>query len=271
MSVRNLLQSNSSTIEHQEGLCRWRTMVRFESVAYDTATIKNASGSYHLFQEERLINERPVNRDNPEKQVVEWLVSHLIVRNLFFSTLGFRQVNTPLLWIPRKSFEKAPIHDGDFDLLCYQPDRFEELTSIEFKVIKVEEESPEGYCRINGLGKIDKLINQGNTARRTGFRRTFVATVALLNLSNIPHQNVFTKTSRAEGYSAVYDIRNFGTLDSEVGYILIELVQTTGKDWRKSGQMNMGTLKPPSAQIQHWKTTRDFKDIYFRQAIKIAH
>lgn len=221
-----------------------------------------------MFKDERLLNQNQINIE-PEKEIVEWLISRVYCYKLIFTSLGHRIVIPPFLWAARNEFDTCPEKDGDFDLLFCEPNKFNEITCIEFKRIKYEHKSPDDRPNLNGLGKMRVLIKQGNIARRTGFYRTFIATVALINVSNIPHSNVMTKFEPTEDYKQIYYIDRYGNLDSEVGYIIIEIVQTTGKDWRRSGQINFAVLKGPTFQKQSSMVTEDFKRVYFKRAIKI--
>ena len=70
-------------------------------------------------------------------------------------------------------------------------------------------------------------------------------------------------------YKRIYEIHNLGLLDSEVGTLLIEIEQPTGKDFQKKGQINIAKLKESTKQSQSRQVTEDFKRIFYKREIKI--
>ena len=242
--------------------------IRFRSIVYDTMTLNSRTKEYPLFNDERLINCNPVNLKE-EKEIVRWLFSRDNFIQLLLSELGQRNIIRPFLEVPRLKFEISPEKDGDFDAIYCQHQHFDELTCLEFKKVKFDQRSPDDIPKLNGIGNLEKLIHQSNNARRTGFHNAYAAVVALINTANLPHPNVMTKFDPPKEYKRIYEIHNLGSLDSEVGTLLIEIEQPTGKDFEKKGQINIAKLKESTKQSQSKQVTEDFKRIYYKSEIKI--
>jgi hypothetical protein len=242
--------------------------IRFRSIVYDTMTLASMAKSHNLFMDERLVNCNPVNLKG-EQEIVQWLFSNENFVRLLIVELGQEKIQRPFLEVPRQEFQGSPEKLGDFDVLFCPYGRFDEVTCIEFKRVKLEQYDYGGKSKINGLQSIGKLTHQGNVARRTGFHKTYIAAVALINTSGFVRPNIMTKFEPTAEYKALYHIHNFGQLDAEVGALLIEVEQPTGKDYQKNGQINVARLKHPMSQDQSSKVTEDFKRISFRREIGV--
>lgn len=244
--------------------------IRFKSIAYDTMDSSSKAKSYTLFKDESLVNCNPLNI-NGEQEILQWLFSKGHFIRLLFDELGQKNVIRPFLEVPRIEFQSSPEKSGDFDVIYCQYKKFDELTCIEFKRVKVEQKEYSSKERINGLGNIEKLVRQGNLARRTGFQNTYIAAIALIDTSKFVRPNTLTKFEPTKDYKSLYEIQRFGQLDSEVGAILIEIEQPTGKDFKMNGQINVAKLKSSVKQNQNSMVTEDFKRVYFKRELRIAH
>ena len=242
--------------------------IQFRSVVYDTMVLKSRARDYTLFSDERLINCNPVNL-KVEKEIVGWLFSRDEFIQLLLSELGQRNIIRPFLEVPRFAFGISQEKDGDFDAIYCQHQHFDELTCLEFKRVKFDQRSPDDVPKLNGLGNLEKLIHQSNIARRAGFHNIYAVVVALINTANLPYPNVMTKFDPPKEYKRIYEIHNLGLLDSEVGTLLIEIEQPTGKDFQKKGQINIAKLKESTKQSQSRQVTEDFKRIFYKREIKI--
>ncbi len=234
--------------------------ITFKSISYDTITLNPILSKYAFFQDDsRLINSNPVNLEK-EKDIVKWLFAREYFVKMLLETLRQRNhILVPLLETPRAKFRRSPQKDGDFDVVYCEYNKADEITCIEFKKIKFDQVSDYHDPRINGLNNLDKLIDQGNVARRTGFHNVFIAVVALINTSRLNRPNSFMKFDPPSEYKTIYDLETTSRLDSEVGILLIEIEQAIGIDYNRSGQIRIAELKQATRQAQLRQVTEDFR------------
>ena len=76
-----------------------------------------------------------------------------------------------------------------------------------------------------------------------------------------------TKFDPPKEYKRIYEIHNLGSLDSEVGTLLIEIEQPTGKDFEKRADKYC-QIKGVYKQSQSKRVTEDFKRIYYKGELK---
>ncbi len=243
-----------------------KSYITFKSISYDSITLNPLLSQYGMFNDDsRLINSNPVNL-REEKDIVKWLFAREHFVQMLLETLQQRNhIMVPLLEIPRAEFRSSPQSDGDFDVIYSGHNKADEITCIEFKKIKFDHLSDDDNPRINGLNNLDKLINQGNVARRTGFQNIYIAVVALINTSRLRRPNSFTKFDPPSEYKTIYDLHNTGHLDSEVGILLIEIEQAIGMDFNRAGQIRIAELKQSKQQTQSRKVTESFRWLIYKR------
>lgn len=250
MSLQNEMKSRRSLV--------------FDYIHSHTVTIKPGTTSITLFQDDApYSSERIPNLK--EEEIVSFILADQGKRQLFLSKITSQ---------PGLFFEALPDRElpngvastgGDIDLLIIENGDPSRAIAIEFKKVKIRVDS-EGEQRVNNLGGLSKLINQGNQRRSQGFYKSFICAIAVIDSAEFKTPNVIVKRTNSEPTERLYNLDSAEGIHPDVGIILIEVPQPTGASYRTLSGFGVCLLRLGTPQDQPSRITNDIYSLLRKRA-----
>lgn len=191
-----------------------------------------------------------------EQELVRGILSDRISREILFDEIDypygpFRDS------VPDGEFpESVGRRGGDIDfvgLLGGFPSR---AICIEFKKVKVKV-FEDGSEKVNKLAALEQLIWQGNERRGQGFHKTYICAVAVIDSHERKTPNVLTRGASGEEIQQFYNLDCLGGIHPDVGIVLAEIVQPTGRSYKDMWGFGACLLRQASPQEQSTRITTD--------------
>jgi hypothetical protein len=233
----------------------------FEFIYRDIVTISpGVFESISFFQDEASVSVERIT-DEHEQQIVRWIFDDDMLRQKFLSKVSccpgrFRYS------IPDMEFDKSKAQKGgDIDLVVLEQDNPSQGICIEFKKVKVRVDSS-GKEWINGLRGLEKLIDQGNARQLQGFWKNYICAIAIFDSHHFETPNVFLRRGDEEDIAKFYGLANIPERNSDVGIILVELHQPTGKSFRSMFGFGVCKVREAAVLEQPSRLTEDIQTVF---------
>ena len=197
-----------------------------------------------------------------ETDIVKWVINKDVCRKLLFNELSI--TSTLMLdGIKDKCFPNSmKPKGGDIDFICLQDNNHFQAVCIEFKKVKIRIDA-NGDERINHLGGLETLIQQGNLRRSQGFFKTYICVVSLIDNHLYKTPNIFTRRKSGR-YNCTYNIDEMQGINNEVGIILIEITQPTGKPYNEMFGFGTCNIKNAVGIEQSRNLTKEIEHLFRR-------
>ncbi len=226
----------------------------FDSVHFD------AVKTMKLFQDDVPYSAERIT-DNDEQAIVKWILSNVQCRDLIFSEI----THTPGAHkdsILDNSFPKSIRPEGgDIDFVMPEGDNPSKAVCVEFKKVKVQIDD-DGRERVNNLSKLKQLIQQGNKRRSQGFYKSYICAVALIDSHQYKSPNVLVRGMEGKDIKKFYNLDSIGGVHNDVGIILAEIAQPTGKSFNEMFGFGVCKLKDAVILEQRPRLTEDVQELF---------
>ena len=226
----------------------------FDSVHLD------AEKTMKLFQDDVPYSTERIT-ENYEQAIVKWILSNVQCRDLMFSEI----TDAPSAYkdsILDKSFPKSIRPEGgDIDFVMPEGGNPSKAVCVEFKKVKVRIDD-DGRERVNNLDKLERLIQQGNKRQSQGFYKSYICAVALIDSHQYKSPNVFVRGMEGEDVKRFYNLDSIGGVHNDVGIILAEIAQPTGKSFNEMFGFGVCKLKDAVILEQPSRLTEDVQELF---------
>lgn len=200
-----------------------------DSLLFEAGQIIPAGKSYKLFTPDDEGIEDKVTAQG-EESILKWLMSSQ-TRHLLLNKLELSQ-NALFDFSVRKPVVDNP-HHSDIDLILCEPEFPEFSIGIQCKRVKIESLN-EKQDDINKLPDIKKAVAQVNKQRENlGFHRNYLLIVGQVFGRKFTNENTLFRKARPETQQRIYEFPQRESLHEDVGIIFIEIIQPTGKSYKK--------------------------------------
>lgn len=215
-----------------------KRMLTFRTIAYYTNKISSGVTSCSYFEDNAIESEESVTI-NPEKAIVCWLISNDLVRHAileeFVGSVNYDiypNVQQPIITEPGKK-------PGDIDILLCNKDTPNKAIAIECKRVKVLVQN-DGKQKVNKIQEIGNGITQANGLQSMGFHQSYLLLLVVVDARlKMAEGNIFFKYGNQKETSAIYEVPMDSSLHHDVGVAYIEIIQPTGKEINKMGQVGI--------------------------------
>lgn len=241
-----------------------KEILTFKSVQVDAQTIGSSVElplsffcDGHSFPNERITRLE-------EQRAVRWLLDQESCRRLFLGELGVASCNYRDS-IPDSVFDQIRHRQGgDVDFVALESESPTHAACVEFKRVKVRVHA-DGKETVNGLEELEKLIRQGNQRQSMGFWKTFICAIAVVDNHLLETPNTLLRRGDPRDYQRVYHLGQHTAIHEDVGILLIEVAQPSGKDFGSRFGFGICKLKEAKVLEQPPNLTECLKT-YFRQS-----
>jgi hypothetical protein len=236
--------------------------LRFDFIYDDLVAFSEIGGdaSASLFNDQAPRSPYRVTNE-PEVQIVTWILADERRRGLFFSKMTMASG----LWedsIPDREFSGSSCpKGGDIDFVMLEGNSPKHAICIEFKRVKVRIDS-DGKERINHLPGLDELVKQGNLRQSHGFYKSFICGVAVIDSHEYRTPNVFTRGMQSTEIQRFYGLAGISGLHNDVGVLLIEISQPTGKHIDEMSGFGVCVVKQAGVLEQSPRLTEDLTRLF---------
>ena len=224
-----------------------KELLLFRMMAYDAVRIDGRT-TLTFFRDES--DEKSASAtDEHEKQIVNWLFNYSRANDLLYDEIdipySYRhhlEVQQPLIDNPRKK-------PGDIDVLLRDSGNLKSSIAIECKRVKgrVLEDGNEKVNKIEGLWN---GIQQANALREIGFYKTYLMIFVVMDGRHRKETSQMFRRISSEKLESIYDFEGFGELHENVGIIICQISQTTGKSVYETGTIAIREHKKAKPQEQ---------------------
>jgi hypothetical protein len=234
--------------------------VIFREIAFQWADLH--PGIIELFMDD---GSSPTDRlsDKSEHWLVQWLVGDAAARQLLCEILE-RPPAASLRTSVQSPFYAA--HEGDIDLLICDPAAPHETAVIECKRVKIHVED-EGNDSINRLEAVGEAVKQVRKLyAKFGFFQTYLAVISAVDGANRKHLNIPSRgithdsvpnwDTSTTTFRRILQFPRREELPAEIGIILIELVQPSGRAFQEQGIVRICVHHRATPRPQHERETR---------------
>jgi hypothetical protein len=235
--------------------------LRFDLVYLDTVTIgPGPVESVDFFQDGHAISPDRIVQLT-EQEIVSWILANERFRDLFFSKIG----ETPGPYLDSVSDNSFPLtltpQGGDIDFLMLDGGNPSRALCVEFKKVKVRVD-PHGNERVNNLSGFETLIKQGNRRQSQGFRKTFICAIAVIDAHEFRTPNVLIRGMESQDAQAFYDLGGIEGIHDDVGILLIEIPQPTGKSFHELSGFKICRVKEAKVLEQPSRLNDDLRNLF---------
>ncbi|GIK70140.1 MAG: hypothetical protein BroJett020_14350 [Bacteroidota bacterium] len=216
-------------------------------MAYDAVRMDGRT-SFTFFGDDSDANEVSATVEH-EKQMVNWLFNYSRANHLLYDEINIPysyqhhlEVQQPIIDNPRKK-------PGDIDVLLRNPGSPQYSIAIECKRVKgrVLEDGQEKVNKIEGLWS---GIQQANALRELGFYKTYLMIFVVMDGRFRKDTSQIFRRISSEKLASVYDFEGFGELHENVGIIICQIAQTSGKSVYETGTVALREHKKARQQEQ---------------------
>lgn len=224
--------------------------LEFKSITFDTIQLQGNVSSFPLFEDNPNLNSESITR-RIEDQIARWLFSINPVKELILCEL---QIPLQNIWYdfriaePITNPHKKP---GDIDILICEKQRPDQSIAIQCKRIKVTAIDMGKDKVSRRIADIADGVLQANGSRDMGFYKTYLVLLVVIDGRNRDLNNILSRGSTPRTLNRIYDFPGRGDLYSEIGIVIIEIVQPTSKGFTQMAQVNVCVLAPakPLSQL----------------------
>ena len=204
--------------------------------------------------------------DLTEQEVIAWMLASEPCRSLFFSKIclasgpyadSVLELKFPLTLISQ---------GGDLDFVMLEGGDPTRGVCVEFKKVKVRIDK-QGEERINHLPALETLIKQGNKRQSQGFRKSYICALAVVDAHEFRTPNTLTRGMGSPKVQALFELGSMAGIHDDVGVLLIEMPQPTGKSFKDFIGFNICKVKEAGVLEQPARLTEDLQAL-FRQSMK---
>lgn len=235
-------------------------LLAFKYTYFDCTPV-DAEKTMTLFHDDVPCSSERITNNN-EQEIVKWILSNAQCRRLMLSEITDTPSEAYKDSIPDNSFPKCiRPKGGDIDFVILEDDAPSKAVCVEFKKVKVRIDR-DGQERINNLGGLNQLINQGNERQSQGFFKTYICAVALIDSHQYKTSNVLVRGMNCGEVNRFYNLDSIGGIHSDVGVILAEIAQPTGKSFNEMFGFGVCTLKAAVILEQPSRLTEDVETLF---------
>lgn len=213
--------------------------VTFREIAFHWAQLR--PGIVELFTDDGSLPPDRISQ-RAEQWLVGWLVNDAGARQLLCEMLQ-RSPAAFFRTAVQKPFYTA--NEGDIDLLVCDPGSPHQAVAIECKRVKVYVED-EGNDSINRLDAVGEGVKQAKKLYgKFGFFQTYLAVISAVDSANRKRLNIPSRGITSESvpnrdtstttFRSILQFPRREELPSDIGIILIELVQPSGRAFQEQG------------------------------------
>lgn len=204
--------------------------------------------------------------DRGEQDLVKWVLEDEVRRRYLISKIC-KAPGRSLDGIQDREFQlsKTP-QGGDLDLVVLEHDHPSQGVCVEFKKLKVRLD-PDGEEKVNGLDKLEKLVAQGNARQSQGFWKTYICAIAVIDKHESEAANIFARRAESPEMHRFYNLDGLSGIHQDVGVLLLELSQPTGKFFGELFGLGICKVKEAAVLEQPARLTEDLQAL-FRQPMK---
>ena len=237
----------------------------FDFVFMDTVTIgPGPLASTSFFQDGQAVSsDRIVNLW--EQDVVAWILASVRRRDLLFSKICL----APGPYADSILDSEFPLtlttQGGDLDFVMLEGGDSTQGICVEFKKVKVRID-PQGGESVNNLPGLETLIKQGNKRQSQGFRKTYICAVAVIDAHKFQTPNTLLRGMETPKVQAFYDLGSMAGIHSDVGILLIEIPQPTGKSFHEFSGFKICKIKEAGVLEQPPRLTEDLRTLFRSKA-----
>ena len=154
------------------------------------------------------------------------------------------------------------LHHSDIDLILCEPEFPEFSIGIQCKRVKIESLN-EKQDNINKLPDIKKAVVQVNKQRENlGFYRNYLLIVGQIFGRKFTNENTLFRKARPETQQRIYEFPQRESLHEDVGIIFIEIIQPTGKSYKKQVNICICLDKESARLEQTASLTNRIKELF---------
>ena len=200
-----------------------------------------------------------------ESDLVSWILSNEVRRQHLFSKISHAPGRSQD-GIQDRYFQlsKTP-KGGDLDLVVLEGDRPSQGVCVEFKKVKIRLDS-NGVEKVNGLDKLDKLIAQGNARQSQGFWKSYICGIAVIDKHKAEAANIFSRGPESQEIQKFYNLDRLAGIHADVGVLLLELTQPTGKPHDELFGLGICKVKEAGILEQPARLTEDLQALFRRNS-----
>lgn len=238
-----------------------RERLTFDCVFMDTVSLgPGPIGSTSFFQDGHATSpERIV--ELPEQEVVSWFLAINDYRDLFFSKICLSSGPYVDSVLDREFPLSLTTQGGDIDFVMLEGGDPSRGICVEFKRVKVRVDQ-HGEERINNLPGLETLIKQGNKRQSQGFHKSYICAVAVVDAHEFQTPNAVTRGMRSPKVQAFYELNSLSGIHNEVGILLIEIPQPTGKSFKELSGFKICKVKEAGVLEQPPRLTEDLQALF---------
>jgi len=233
----------------------------FDFVYSDTITLgPGVQEPSSFFQDGPSLSSERIT-DEGEQKLVHWILCNVNRRQLLLSKICTNPGHH-LDSILDKEFPRSAIpRGGDIDFIVLDGNNPTQGVCIEFKKVKVRIDS-NGEERVNGLNELEKLIAQGNARQSQGFWKSYICAVAVVDSHQHKTPNVFLRRGERQEFKRFYDLANMSGLHPDVGILLMEVSQPTGKSFNAMFGFGICEVRPAGILAQPIRLTEELQALF---------
>jgi hypothetical protein len=220
--------------------------VEWKCTFYDSAHI--AAGTYPagstmatFFQDDLSVNEESIT-DKAEREIVNELFMRPDFRKLLFPELGLRVDSVCHTHVTQPLIDNTQEKPGDIDVIICEPENPNMAVVLECKRVKVTAVNMLDDD-VNKINDIKDGASQTKALHRMGFHRTYLAVLIQVDGRNRRDVNVLyrglnpdaTYDGEHKTLERIYEFPQRSLFEKDVGFIFVEVIQTTGKSFAKMG------------------------------------
>jgi len=235
-----------------------RELLVFHFVFTDTVTIgPGPITSTLFFQDSHAVSlDRIV--DLKEQDVVAWILASERRRDLFFSKICLAPGPYDDSILDSEFPLTLTTQGGDLDFVILEGGDATQGVCVEFKKVKVRIDQ-QGGERVNNLPGLETLIKQGNKRQSQGFRKTYICAVAVIDAHEFQSPNTLQRGMETPEVQAFYDLGSMVGIHSDVGILLIEIPQPTGKSFHEFSGFKICKVKEAGVLEQPPRLSEDLR------------
>ena len=224
-----------------------KELLLFRMMAYDAVRMDGRT-TFTFFSDNGEANSESATIEH-ERQVVNWVFNYSGANHLLYDEINIPysyrhhlEVQQPIIDNPRKK-------PGDIDVLLRDSGNIKQTIAIECKRVKgiVLEDGNEKVNKIEGLWS---GIQQANALRELGFYKTYLMIFVVMDGRHQKNTSQIFRRISSEKLASVYDFSGFGDLHENVGIIICQISQTSGKAMYENGTIAWREHKRAKPQEQ---------------------
>lgn len=230
----------------------------FQSICFDTRRMSAGAGNDPITF---FTGDPSPHRDESgvasvgEQAITQWLFRQPAPRSLLLSALGIQPHATLHAGVTTPLIEPSRSKPGDIDLVAFELMKPGEATAVEVKRVKVTTYSDRDD-HVNKIRGLDKGVDQASALASLGFHRCYYAIVLQVDGWRRTDFNVLFRGASPQTLERVYDCPRMDRLDTDVGVVLIEVVQPTGASHDQMAMVGVCVMRGATPRDQPEQVTR---------------